>query len=404
MKKDIDNKISNKLQEALVRAKEMNRKTQERIDQKVWSDIQVPITLHDGLSRLTKNDLDTIRKKLEIKNASSLKKAELIALLEEKIPELLEKVILQLDQERYQIIRNIVSKGGYISAQNLKTNQINYYRSLGFIFTGTYEGKRIFSIPKEIMEKLILIEKNNKIDSIISQNTEWIKLTHGLLYYYGTVSIADLIDLMEKYTNVRGDLSEYLSVIYNANLYYQEFRSDNHDFSNARVFDPEKVIKEQKMRKDLNFYPFTKQQLLKAGEIDYVDRTDSYVKLVSYINDNYDITKQEADSIAEECVYATRIGEKPADILQYLSSRLELESLSSVQAIMGRVVELMNNTRQWFLKGYSPNELAKQEKKSLQPLPSGKNNIINMKTKKKIGRNEPCPCGSGKKYKKCCGR
>ena len=23
---------------------------------------------------------------------------------------------------------------------------------------------------------------------------------------------------------------------------------------------------------------------------------------------------------------------------------------------------------------------------------------------KKIGRNEPCPCGSGKKYKNCCGR
>ena len=21
-----------------------------------------------------------------------------------------------------------------------------------------------------------------------------------------------------------------------------------------------------------------------------------------------------------------------------------------------------------------------------------------------IGRNDPCPCGSGKKYKKCCGR
>jgi len=22
----------------------------------------------------------------------------------------------------------------------------------------------------------------------------------------------------------------------------------------------------------------------------------------------------------------------------------------------------------------------------------------------KIGRNDPCPCGSGKKYKQCCGR
>ena len=23
---------------------------------------------------------------------------------------------------------------------------------------------------------------------------------------------------------------------------------------------------------------------------------------------------------------------------------------------------------------------------------------------KKVGRNEPCPCGSGQKYKKCCGQ
>jgi uncharacterized protein YecA (UPF0149 family) len=32
-------------------------------------------------------------------------------------------------------------------------------------------------------------------------------------------------------------------------------------------------------------------------------------------------------------------------------------------------------------------------------------NIKEYYTKKKIriGRNEPCPCGSGKKYKKCCG-
>jgi SWIM/SEC-C metal-binding protein len=27
-----------------------------------------------------------------------------------------------------------------------------------------------------------------------------------------------------------------------------------------------------------------------------------------------------------------------------------------------------------------------------------------MTAEKKVGRNEPCPCGSGKKYKKCCGQ
>ena len=29
---------------------------------------------------------------------------------------------------------------------------------------------------------------------------------------------------------------------------------------------------------------------------------------------------------------------------------------------------------------------------------------VQRKVEQKIGRNDPCPCGSGKKYKYCCGR
>jgi uncharacterized protein YecA (UPF0149 family) len=29
---------------------------------------------------------------------------------------------------------------------------------------------------------------------------------------------------------------------------------------------------------------------------------------------------------------------------------------------------------------------------------------IRQDTPEVVGRNDPCPCGSGKKYKKCCGR
>ena len=38
-----------------------------------------------------------------------------------------------------------------------------------------------------------------------------------------------------------------------------------------------------------------------------------------------------------------------------------------------------------------------QKKTNTPPIPAGTG-------KKKIGRNDPCPCGSGKKYKNCCGR
>ena len=48
----------------------------------------------------------------------------------------------------------------------------------------------------------------------------------------------------------------------------------------------------------------------------------------------------------------------------------------------------INNTRLWRLKGYTLNELNSEHNNTSTP---------------KIGRNDLCTCGSGKKYKKCCG-
>jgi preprotein translocase subunit SecA len=44
--------------------------------------------------------------------------------------------------------------------------------------------------------------------------------------------------------------------------------------------------------------------------------------------------------------------------------------------------------------------LTKERRKELYREQKSSNTIVKGK---KIGRNDPCPCGSGKKYKKCCG-
>lgn len=41
--------------------------------------------------------------------------------------------------------------------------------------------------------------------------------------------------------------------------------------------------------------------------------------------------------------------------------------------------------------------------KSLRDQITKEFNRTNIAVSTKVGRNEPCPCGSGKKYKKCCG-
>ena len=46
----------------------------------------------------------------------------------------------------------------------------------------------------------------------------------------------------------------------------------------------------------------------------------------------------------------------------------------------------------------------KQKRQNLQTNDNDEGTKHTPKRVNKIGRNEPCPCGSGKKFKKCCGQ
>ena len=70
-----------------------------------------------------------------------------------------------------------------------------------------------------------------------------------------------------------------------------------------------------------------------------------------------------------------------------------------MQAFLDLVSNACNNTRLWSNKGYSPNELGKIMQ-SLRPKNASPEIVV--QKRRKIGANESCPCGSGKKYKKCC--
>ena len=69
------------------------------------------------------------------------------------------------------------------------------------------------------------------------------------------------------------------------------------------------------------------------------------------------------------------------------------------QTFFNLLMDAHNNTRMWSNKGYSPTELGSIFEKNR---PKNASPEIIVQQKRKIGQNEPCPCGSGKKYKKCC--
>ena len=70
---------------------------------------------------------------------------------------------------------------------------------------------------------------------------------------------------------------------------------------------------------------------------------------------------------------------------------------SQMQEVLNLLMACANGLPVWPNNGWAPNELLERE--------TGRRLFLDEKgMPRKIGRNDPCPCGSGKKYKKCCGR
>ena len=87
-------------------------------------------------------------------------------------------------------------------------------------------------------------------------------------------------------------------------------------------------------------------------------------------------------------------------VIQEFSTRLDFKDMQSLNHYLPVVVGIINTTRIWEHRGHTPHELASMANggQPLSPMP------ISIVNGNKIGRNDPCLCGSGKKYKKCCGK
>ncbi|WP_453990912.1 SEC-C metal-binding domain-containing protein [Bacillus nitroreducens] len=393
--------LENTLRQALVRVRQDTKQREEKLDKKFWSEMTIPFSLGEGLNTYTKSELDAIRRYLEIKNASSLKKAELIALFQEEIPGLIKRVALKWDDERFSLLVKMARNGGYIHSPEMDNAQIKYLRDTGFIFTGVLNGKRVLALPEELNNEMLTLEDDLKLRSIIKRNTDWIKLTSGLLYYYGTLSVKKITEMLEEYTKVPLHFGDYHHVIQEAVSFHKQIVIDDNGFSNRRVFDSNRVKHEHEVRKNIPFYPFTKEQLMEASDPDFIDRNRHATQLVNFIKQNFDAEKLDVDKIVEECVYATRNGQNLNEVIQYLSRIFIFDREELLGNLVDKVVQLMNNTREWNLKGHTSIELRNLYEK---PSKSAEASIKPLINKAKVGRNEPCPCGSGKKYKKCCGR
>ena len=160
--------------------------------------------------------------------------------------------------------------------------------------------------------------------------------------------------------------------------------------------------------------------------------------------------EERENAVFEELLYGVRsVAVQTGDVLNYLEKLgVQLRSRRDAERFTALYSAFHNTTRMSCNRGYTPDEMVQMTppeerfkslslgpniRKSLQTgemdIEDFRKQILTMELpseamrfdllkqlaeikpstpqpgkQKKVGRNDPCPCGSGKKYKRCCGK
>jgi len=144
--------------------------------------------------------------------------------------------------------------------------------------------------------------------------------------------------------------------------------------------------------------PISQDELLRAAGLGYFETFPEIVKLRMFLAANVPDDMDDftfAENIVEELTERFLCDESMSEVIQYLvDSGLEFD-IDKMNAMIAFVVNAANSMPKWANNGWPPHELIEKQMKMKGGMSTGE------KTKK-TGRNDPCPCGSGKKYKNCC--
>ena len=202
----------------------------------------------------------------------------------------------------------------------------------------------------------------------------------------------------------------------------------------------------EKSQRDMDYYIPSRREVEEIMTYGY-PAGESYCRnMRSFVMNEFELDPEEADDLTAEMWSDLNMGHDVHDILSRLS---EDEYVFSSEEGMGQFMELFMKlnaeTRMWIHKGHNPKEVSRThppfangrmptivpgsshaaamlqeimpeiEKRGFtvdldsnavevtQTEVSGDQKIISM-NRKKVYPNDPCPCGSGKKFKYCCGR
>ena len=343
-------------------------------------------------------------------------------------PEVIRRGMMQLDEWEMDAFRSAV-KQGLFRADEEEQAKLSWLTEYGYV--AVYDDD-MAEVPQEVIQSFAKID--NEDFRMKHGRLCWIKeciMAAGFLYVVTPLQI--LYRMFRKRSEYRTEYEEFRKLLDSIPEEERDWEFWGEKIVLRQALEEEAADWIEEEQEEWDFYIPSVEEVLDLAEYKYPAGNKAYLALKNYLQASSDAMWAEGAEILGYFVY--KIISKGEDFYRALDM-LEESALGDIsRAQRERLTELLvqayNHTRMYLLRGHTPEEAEKIHPYSYaekipekypeevyddapcheEPLPDGFMPFMPyedagkpVKAEKKIYPNDPCPCGSGKKYKKCCGR
>lgn len=413
--------------------------------------------LREYLTKYTKEELLDQARSFEIKKCSGLRKADLIDRIVDTFcaEEMLRSRLACLTKEQMDLFRKAC-----ISPTAVSVNEVVDAMQLYRYWIGYFEDPTDrFCVFEDVAVAFSKID--DKAFQLKQCRKGWlVKCIHFFIQYYEIAPIEVIYEMYRQ--KVKDSIDEMIEILWEMPVDIVEsclftmdklgmegwpkenpLYSEKGIFVHLQLFENEEFDYLLRQQMDKDFYIPSVQQIDEICRIGYEASSSAYKKLESFFIKKLKFSYEQAVTWCLQVWANSYEGESPSKIINKMTeANIEFEE-KMINELLELLVAAHNNTRMKENRGYKPSEMARKmpidKMPTIVPASSkaatilkdavpqlqamgvpvdlnGNTDVIQTKmfpsglngepirVEKKIYPNDPCPCGSGKKYKKCCGK
>ena len=413
--------------------------------------------LREYLTKYTKEELLDQARSFEIKKCSGLRKADLINRIVDTFcaEEMLRSRLACLTKEQMDLFRKAC-----ISPTAVSVNEVVDAMQLCRYWIGYFEDPTDrFCVFEDVAVAFSKID--DKAFQLKQCRKGWlVKCIHFFIQYYGIAPIEVIYEMYRQ--KVKDSIDEMIGMLWEMpvdivesclftmdKLGMEGWPKENPLYSEKGIFVHLQLFEDAefdyllRQQMDKDFYIPSAQQIDEICRIGYEASSSAYKKLESFFTKKLKFSYEQAVTWCLQVWANSYEGESPSKIINKMTeANIEFEE-KMINELLELLVAAHNNTRMKENRGYKPSEMARKmpidKMPTIVPASSkaatilkdavpqlqamgvpvdlnGNTDVIQttmfpkgmneepIRVEKKIYPNDPCPCGSGKKYKKCCGK